>query len=87
MDWYRGDRFVGETDYQNEEIDALLDASAINMDDAERAEQIQEIQRIANEEQPHIMLHQETVNYGVNDRVNFSPAMDEMIYVPSISKN
>ncbi|KQL57391.1 MULTISPECIES: ABC transporter substrate-binding protein [Bacillaceae] len=87
VDWYRGDRFVGETDYQNDEIDALLDASAINMDEAERAEQIQEIQRIANEEQPHIMLHQETVNYGVNDRVNFSPAMDEMIYVPSISKN
>ncbi|WP_078394284.1 ABC transporter substrate-binding protein [Shouchella patagoniensis] len=87
VDWYRSNRFEGETDYKNEEIDSLLEASAVNMDEAERAEQIQEIQRIADEDMPHIMLHQETVNYGVNDRIDFTPAMDEMIYVPSITKN
>ncbi|AST96212.1 ABC transporter substrate-binding protein [Shouchella clausii] len=86
VDWYRSDRFVGQTDYKNKEIDALLEASAVNMDQTERAEQLKEIQRIADEELPHIMLHQETVNYGVNDRIDFVPKMDEMIYAPEIKR-
>lgn len=86
VDWHRSDRFVGETDYKNEEIDALLEASAVNMDEEERAKQIQEIQRIAAEEVPHIMLHQETLHYGVSDRIAFVPSMDEMIYVPAITR-
>lgn len=86
VDWYRSDRFVGQTDYKNEEIDALLEASAVNMEQTERAEQLKEIQRIADEELPHIMLHQETVNYGVNDRIDFVPKMDEMIYAPEIKR-
>ncbi|SDZ39699.1 peptide/nickel transport system substrate-binding protein [Evansella caseinilytica] len=86
VDWYRSDRFVGETDYKNEEIDTLLEASAVNLDVDERAKQIQEIQRIAAKEVPHIMLHQETINYGVSDRIEFVPSMDEMIYAPAISR-
>ncbi|UTR12754.1 ABC transporter substrate-binding protein [Evansella sp. LMS18] len=87
VDWYRSERFEGETDYVNEEIDALLEASATNMDQEEREQQIQQIEEIAAEDVPHIMLHQETINLGINDRIDFTPTMDEMMYVPSITRN
>jgi peptide/nickel transport system substrate-binding protein len=86
VDWYRAERFAGETDYKNDEIESLLNQSATNMDPESRAQQIQKIEEIASEEVPHIMLHQEKINIGVNDRISFSPKPDEMIYVPSIKK-
>ncbi|MGM0838669.1 MAG: ABC transporter substrate-binding protein [Bacillota bacterium] len=86
VDWYRAERFVGETDYKNDEIEALLKESANNMDPASREKQIQKIEEIAEEEVPHIMLHQEKINIGVSDRISFDPNPDEMIYVPTIKK-
>ncbi len=87
VDWYRAERFEGETDYKSDEIEELLADSATNMDEEERAQQIQQIEEIAAEEVPHIMLHQETINHGVNDRITFIPTMDEMIYAPSITRD
>ena len=87
VDWYRAERFEGETDYKNDEIEKLLDESAVNMDEASREEQIQKIEEIAAEDVPHVILYQESINTGVNDRVNFVPTKDEMIYVPNIKRN
>ncbi len=86
VDWYRAARFEGETDYKNDEIEELLKLSATNMNQEERAKQIQKIEEIAAEEVPHIMLYQEKINIGVNDRISFDPTPDEMIYVPNIKR-
>lgn len=86
LDWYRSERFVGETDYKNEEVDRLLAEASQNMDIDEREAQYKRIQEILAEEVPHIILHQESINIGVSDRVNFIPTMDEMIYVPTVTK-
>ena len=86
VDFYNAERFAGETDYKNDEIEALLKASASNMNPEERAKQIQQIEEIAAVELPNIQLYQETINTGVSDRVDYTPAQDEMIYVPDIKK-
>lgn len=86
VDWYRAERFEGHTDYKNDRIEELLAASAVNMNPEERAAQIQEIEEIAAEEVPHIMLHQEKINIGVSDHINFVPTPDEMIYAPAITR-
>lgn len=84
VDFYRAARFVGETDYKNDEIEELLKASASNMNAEERAKQIRRIEEIAAEEVPSIQLYQEKINMGVNDRIDYVPAQDEMIYVADI---
>lgn len=86
VDWYRAERFEGETDYKNDEIEELLNASATNMNPEEREKQIQQIEEIAAEDVPHVQLYQETINTGVNDRIEFNPPQDEMIYVPKIKR-
>jgi peptide/nickel transport system substrate-binding protein len=86
VDFYRGERFKGETDYKNDKIEDLLNKSQVNMDPESRAKQIQEIQEIAAEDTAEIMLYQEKINNGVNDRIDFKPTADEMIYAPSITK-
>lgn len=86
VDWYRADRFVGHTDYKNDRIEELLAASSVNMNEEERAAQIQEIEEIAAEEVPHIMLHIEKINIGVSDQINFVPTPDEMIYAPAVKR-
>jgi peptide/nickel transport system substrate-binding protein len=86
VDFYRAERFKGETDYKNDEIEKLLAESQVNMDPKSRAEQIQKIQEIAADDTAEIMLYQEKINNGVNDRIDFKPTADEMIYAPSISR-
>ncbi|WP_432357291.1 ABC transporter substrate-binding protein [Sporosarcina sp. UB5] len=86
VDWYRAERFAGETDYKNDEIEQLLKASATNMNSEERKLQIQRIEEIAAEDVPHVQLYQETINNGVRDHIEFKPSQDEMIYVPSIKR-
>lgn len=86
VDWYRAERFEGETDYKNDEIEELLKASASNMDPEERYKQIQKIEEIAAEDVPHVQLYQEKINDGVSDRIEFIPTQDEMIYVPNIKR-
>ncbi|WP_346234998.1 ABC transporter substrate-binding protein [Lysinibacillus telephonicus] len=87
VDWYRSTRMEGHTDYKNEEIDQLLADSQVNMDPATREIQIQEIQKIVAEDVPHINLYLEKINTGVSDRINFTPTSDEMLYVPTITRN
>jgi peptide/nickel transport system substrate-binding protein len=87
VDMYRSERTAGETDYKNEEVDELIQAARVNMDPEERKKQYQRIQEIVAEERPHIHLHLQKSNYGVSDQINFTPRVDEMLYVPSITNN
>ncbi|EGL81762.1 ABC-type transporter, periplasmic subunit [Caldalkalibacillus thermarum TA2.A1] len=86
LDWYRSERFVGETDYKNEEIDELLALAEQNMDLEEREKQYQRIIEIAAEEVPHVLLYQQYNVDGVSDRIDYEPVIDEMIYVPNIKR-
>ncbi|RNF40187.1 ABC transporter substrate-binding protein [Planococcus salinus] len=87
LDWYNYERFKGQIDYHNEEVEALLEAAAQNMDPEERAQQYIEAQHLLAEDTAHIVLHQESINVGVSDAIDYSPTMDEIIYVDTITKN
>ncbi|SOC42900.1 ABC transporter substrate-binding protein [Salinicoccus kekensis] len=86
LDWYNYERFEGEIDYHNEEVEALLDEAAQNMDLEEREAQYIEAQELLAEDVAHPVLHQESINIGVNENIEYQPTMDEMIYVDTISR-
>lgn len=86
LDYYSATRFEGETDYRNDELEELLAAAMSNMDPKERSEQYVRAQEIIAEDVAHIVLHQESINIGVSERINYTPTMDEMIYVETITK-
>ncbi|MCM3356580.1 ABC transporter substrate-binding protein [Psychrobacillus sp. MER TA 171] len=86
LDWYNYERFKGQIDYHNEEVEELLAAAAQNMDPEERAEQYIKAQHLLAEDTAHIVLHQESINVGVSDAIDYTPTMDEIIYVDSINK-
>ncbi|MUK88874.1 ABC transporter substrate-binding protein [Ornithinibacillus sp. L9] len=73
------------TSYSNEKVEELLDAAAYNMDEEERAAQYQEIQQIFADELPVVYLFQLEGRYGVNDRINYTPRLDELYYVDEIT--
>lgn len=71
--------------YKNEEIDELLQEAEIGMDQDQRIEQYQRVQEIAAEELPHINLHQLEQAFAVSDRINFTPSLDELIDIKSVT--
>ncbi|SES66037.1 peptide/nickel transport system substrate-binding protein [Oceanobacillus limi] len=73
------------TSYSNEEVEALLDEAAYNMNEEERAAQYQEVQQIFAEERPVVYLFQLEGRYGVNDRIDYTPRLDELYYVDEIT--
>lgn len=75
-------RVAGLTDYDSKECQALYQAALVNMDLEERAKQMEEIQAIAAEDRPHVCLAQMKNLFGVSDRINFTPRMDDF-YVPN----
>lgn len=86
LDWYDYERFEGEIDYLNEEVEALVDEAAQNMDLEEREAQYIEAQELLAEDVAHPVLHQESINIGVNESIEYQPTMDEMIYVDTITR-
>ncbi|WP_368653227.1 ABC transporter substrate-binding protein [Ornithinibacillus sp. 4-3] len=78
---------VGETDYDNPQTDKLITDAIQNMDLEERTKQFQEAQELIAEDRPHIYLYQVEGIYGVNERLNFEPRLDEMFYVDDITLN
>lgn len=86
LDWYNFERFKGQIDYYNEEVEELLAAAAKNMNPEEREQQYIKAQHLLAEDTAHIVLHQESINVGVSDAINYTPTMDEIIYVDSITK-
>ncbi|SDM66471.1 peptide/nickel transport system substrate-binding protein [Fictibacillus solisalsi] len=82
---YTKERATGQTDYYNEKVEKLYHDAGRNLNEEERIKQYQEIQAIIAEERPHITLFQQGSNYGVSDRVEFKPRLDEVINFSDIS--
>lgn len=75
------------TSYANEEVDDLLNEAAYNMDEEERAAQYQEVQQILAEDRGAVYLFQLEGRYGVSDRINYTPRLDELYVVDEITLN
>jgi peptide/nickel transport system substrate-binding protein len=80
------ERAKGESDYSNPEVDKLLKDAEKNMNLEEREQQYKKVQEIVVEERPHIYMYQMNANYGVSDKINFEPRLDEMLFADEITK-
>jgi peptide/nickel transport system substrate-binding protein len=85
LDRLKFDQAKGETDYNNPETEALLNAATSNMNPEERIEQYQKAQELIAEDRPQIYLFQVESIYGKNDRIDYAPRVDEMFYVDEIT--
>lgn len=85
LDRMKFDQAKGETDYNNPETEALLNAATSNMNPEERIEQYQKAQELIAEDRPQIYLFQVESIYGKNDRIDYAPRVDEMFYVDEIT--
>ncbi len=86
VDNTRSDLAMKTHGYKNDELDALIAAAEFNMDPEERDQQYHLIQEILAEDRPYVYLYAESVNYGVKDRIDFTPRSDEMMFVKDIKK-
>lgn len=75
------------TSYANEEVDELLEAAAYNMNEEKRAEQYQQVQQILAEDRGAVYLFQLEGRYGVSDRLNYTPRLDELYVIDEITLN
>lgn len=75
----------GETDYNNPEVEALLQAAAVNMNPEEREKQYQQVQQHIANDRPTIYLYQMKGVYGVNERIQYTPRLDEMFFAEEIT--
>lgn len=82
---YLAERAKGETDYNNPEVEELLQAASQNMNPEEREKQYQQVQQIFAGERPAVYLFQMEGMYGVGAKVDFSPRRDEMYFADEIS--
>lgn len=82
---YLFERAKGESDYNNPEVEELLQAAAVNMDPASRLAQFQQVQNIFAEDRPAVYLFQMEGMYGVGAGVEFAPRSDEMFFAEEIN--
>lgn len=75
----------GETDYNNPEVEALLQAAAKTMNPEEREQQYQQVQQHIANDRPTIYLYQMKGIYGVNERIQYTPRLDEMFFAEEIA--
>jgi peptide/nickel transport system substrate-binding protein len=80
FDRIRSEIGKGETDYDNAEIEKLLHDAEKNMNAQEREKQYQRAQEIVAQDRPHLFMFQQKSNFGVSDRIEFKPRLDEMLY-------
>lgn len=67
------------TFYSNSELDRLSEAAAGEFDAARRADLLQQANRIAMVDLPHIPLHFQMDIYAVSDRVQWQPRRDTQV--------
>ncbi|MFC4409541.1 ABC transporter substrate-binding protein [Chungangia koreensis] len=84
LDYYHSERADSINDYKNDEVDKLLDAANVNLNAEEREQQYKRVQEIVAEEVPIVPLFQVYSFYGVNDRLEFEPRVDEMFIIENI---
>lgn len=82
---YMVEEAKGESDYNNPEVEKLLQSALVNMNPESREKQYQQVQQIFAEERPAVYLYQMEGVYGTNDKVNFAPRSDEMFYADEIT--
>lgn len=85
LDRLKFEKAAGETDYNNPEVESLLQEAEKNMNLEERAQQYMKAQELIAEDRPYIYLYQMDSVYGVNDRIQFNPNLNEMFYVDEIT--
>ncbi|WP_367399847.1 hypothetical protein [Paenibacillus sp. 1781tsa1] len=85
LEVFKSDNAKGQTDYNNPEVDELLTEASVNLDDQKREVQYQKVQSILAEERPRIFLYQNKFNYGVGNRIDFTPRADEMFFAEDIT--
>lgn len=82
---YMVEEAKGESDYNNPEVEKLLQSALVNMNPESREKEYQQVQQIFSEERPAVYLYQMEGVYGTNDKVNFAPRSDEMFYADEIT--
>lgn len=87
LEYYSWSRSEGLIDWYNEEVNSLMDEADKTLDRAVREDNYKRVQEIAAEEVPIIVLFQVDAFYGANNRVSFTPRLDEAIWVPDITLN
>ncbi|OXM85463.1 ABC transporter substrate-binding protein [Paenibacillus rigui] len=75
----------GETDYNNPEVEQLLQAADKNMNPEDREKQYQKVQQIFAVDRPTIYLYQLKGNYGIGPKVDYKPRLDEMYFAEEIA--
>ncbi|NHN31728.1 ABC transporter substrate-binding protein [Paenibacillus agricola] len=74
----------GETDYSNPEVDQLLKAAEVNMNEKDREQQYYKVQDIIAKDRPFIYLFQINATFGMKDKIEFKPRLDEMLFADEI---
>lgn len=82
---YMLDQAAGETDYNNPEVEKLLQDALVNMDPESREAEYQKVQQIFAEDRPAVYLFQMEGVFGVTDSIKYSPREDEMYYAQEIT--
>ncbi|PLR82532.1 peptide ABC transporter substrate-binding protein [Bacillus canaveralius] len=85
MDRLLFERAKGETDYNNPEVEKLLNEAMSNMNKEDRIKQYQRAQEIIAEDRPYIFLYQLDSIYGVHKGLSFKPRLDEMLIADDIT--
>ncbi len=76
---------AGETDYNNPEVESLLQSALSNMNLEDREKQYQKVQQQFAIDRPSIYLHQMQGLYGIGAGIQYTPRLDEMFYADDIS--
>lgn len=79
-------RQANRTGYENDELDAILDAAMVNMDPVEREQQYLEAQEIIARDLPAVFLYQVENIAGVSDTIEYEVSLDESYYIPNIKR-
>lgn len=82
---FKKENAAGETDYNNPEVEELLQSALKNMNLEDREKQYQKVQQIFTADRPSIYLYQMKGIYGVGASINYTPRLDEMYYAEEIT--
>lgn len=82
---FKKENAAGETDYNNPEVEELLQSALQNMDLADREKQYQKVQQQFTVDRPTIYLYQMKGIYGIGAGIGYTPRLDEMYYAEDIT--
>lgn len=86
LEYYKTERAESINGYSNPEVDQLLEEAELSLDQELRMKNYQQVQKIVAEELPILPLFQVDQFYGVNKKVELTPRLDELLYIPDIKR-